>query len=144
MLVGKYHEHASMPGFWDSRTAYSAEASPPSTVTKFPEDANPRALGHPALLYYKLDGCPYCRTTKPVMEKVAAMVGGVVRVYSIDAEERADLCRAMGVKSYPTIVYASPDGSLYEYGGMRTADAIGSFICQNSGRRHQFCRRQRY
>lgn len=142
MLVGKY-QLAPMPGFWDSRISY-AEVDPAGTLSKFPDEANPRALGHPALLYFNVGWCPHCRSAKPVMEEVAATVGGVVRVYSIDGEERRDLCQAMGVASFPTIVFASPDGGMYEYSGPRTVDALASFVCQNSGRRHQFCRRQRY
>lgn len=146
MLIGKY-QLAHMPGFWDSPISYSAYdpgRDDSSSLAPFPARANPRALGHPALLYFNVDWCPHCRATKPTMEQVAATVGGVVRVYSVDGDERTDLCQALGVQGFPTIVFASPDGSMYEYSGPRTVDAISSFVCQNSGRHHQFCRRQRY
>lgn len=97
----------------------------------------------PALLFVNVTWCGYCVSTKPVMEEVAQVLGSVVPVYSVDAEEREDVARELKVASYPTIIYVSESGAKFRYTGERTLDALTSFVCHNSASRHSFCRKIR-
>lgn len=108
----------------------------------FPRNANVASVG-PALLFVKADWCGYCREATPVLKKVSSILGSVVPVYAIDVDQRPDLARALGAKSFPTIIYARADNTLVKYEGERTADAISSFVCQNSTTAYPFCARRR-
>lgn len=113
-----------------------------TTLRTFPRNGNLQTIG-PALLYVNVQWCGHCRAARPTMEKVSGVLGSVVPVYDIDGDERGDLAEALGVKSFPTIIYVDQAGSRYKYTGERTVDAISSFVCHNSAQRHQFCRRVR-
>ena len=113
-----------------------------ASLRNFPRNGNVRTMG-PALLYVNVTWCGYCKKARPIMEKVSGILGSIVPVYSIDADDREDLARSLGVKSFPTILYVDESGARYVYEGERTVDAIASFVCHNSASRHQFCRRVR-
>lgn len=111
----------------------------PHRMFNLPSDGNVSALG-PALLFVHVEWCGYCREAKPVMEKVAATLGTIVPVFSVDGDQHKDLAKALGVASYPTIVYVNAEGKLFVYKGERTYDSITSFVCHNSSDRHEFCK----
>ncbi|MFD9101686.1 TlpA family protein disulfide reductase [Streptomyces virginiae] len=50
--------------------------------------------------------CQPCRATRRILAEVAAMVGGVEHI-EIDAEERLDLVRALGIEKTPTVLDAT-------------------------------------
>ena len=95
----------------------------------------------PALMYVNVEWCGHCKAAKPVMNKVATVLGSVVPVFSVDGDERKDIAKALGVSSYPTIIYIDEAGKRFEYQGDRTVDALSSFVCHNSSARHKFCKR---
>lgn len=113
-----------------------------ASLREFPRRGNLQTIG-PALLYVNVQWCGHCKAARPIMEQVSGVLGSVVPVYSVDGDERSDVARALGVEGYPTIVYIDEGGSRYEYTGDRTREAITSFVCHNSARRHQFCRKIR-
>lgn len=112
-------------------------------IRNLPPNVNMRAIG-PALLYVNATWCGYCKETRPTIEKVAGVLGSIVPVYNVDSEADADVAKALGVKSYPTILYVTEGGAVVPFkGSSRTLDTITSFVCNNSAERHQFCRRIR-
>ncbi len=113
-----------------------------TSLRDFPADANIAELG-PALLYVNVQWCGFCKRTKPVMEKVSGILGSVVPVYSIDADERPDVAEAFKVNKYPTILYLDKYGKVYPYNGDRTLDAIVSAVCHYSDS-HPFCERYKF
>ena len=110
------------------------------SMFEFPADGNLSTIG-PALLYVNVEWCGHCKAARPVMNKVAGVLGTVVPVFSVDGDARKDVGRALGVSSYPTIIYIDEKGQRFEYEGERTVDALSSFVCHNSSSRHQFCKR---
>lgn len=111
-------------------------------LPEFPMNGNLQTIG-PALLFVNVSWCGHCTRARPVMEKVSGVLGSIVPVYSVDGDDRSDLTKALGVKSYPTILYITPGGAKYtyaEYTGDRTVDGIASFVC-NFDRTRQFCRK---
>lgn len=55
--------------------------------------------------------CQPCRATRRILAEVAAMVGGVAHI-EIDAEERLDLVRALGVEKTPTVLVLDATGRI--------------------------------
>ena len=113
-----------------------------TAVKQAPNNINVRALRKPAFLFFFAEWCPHCTTMKPIMEDAATVFGGVVDVFAVDIDKRADLASALKVEQVPTLIYAD-DGALFRYDGDRTLDAITSFACHSSHRRMAFCTRVR-
>lgn len=53
--------------------------------------------------------CQPCRATRRILREVSAMVGGVVHV-EIDAEDRLELVRSLGVERTPTVLVLDAAG----------------------------------
>ncbi|MZD09641.1 thioredoxin [Streptomyces sp. SID5785] len=71
--------------------------------------------------------CAPCRATRRVLADVAAMVPGVAHV-EIDAEERLELVRTVGVHKTPTVLVLDAAGREVRRaaGQPRTADVIAA------------------
>lgn len=61
------------------------------------------------LVQFSTAFCQPCRATRRVLAEVAALVPGVAHV-EIDAEDRLDLVRAVGVESTPTVLVLDAAG----------------------------------
>ncbi len=55
--------------------------------------------------------CQPCRATRRILAEVAGMVEGVAHV-EIDAEERLDLVRALGIEKTPTVLVLDAAGRI--------------------------------
>lgn len=87
-----------------------------------------QALGERAtLLEFSSAFCAPCRATRRVLAEVAGMTPGVAHI-DIDAEQRLDLVRALGVLRTPTVLVLGPDGAIVRRasGQPRKADVIGA------------------
>ncbi|MDG9725193.1 thioredoxin family protein [Streptomyces sp. DH41] len=71
--------------------------------------------------------CAPCRATRRVLGEVAGMVPGVAHV-EIDAEDRLELVRALGVLKTPTVLVLDADGRVVRraVGQPRKADVIAA------------------
>ncbi|BAU81535.1 TlpA family protein disulfide reductase [Streptomyces laurentii] len=71
--------------------------------------------------------CQPCRATRRVLAEVAALVDGVAHV-EIDAEERLELVRALGVVRTPTVLVLDRAGRIVRRasGQPRKADVIAA------------------
>ncbi|MFE4984249.1 MULTISPECIES: TlpA family protein disulfide reductase [unclassified Streptomyces] len=99
----------------------------PGTDTLGPE-ALGVALGERAtLVQFSTAFCQPCRATRRTLAEVAAMVPGVGHV-EIDAEERLDLVRALGIARTPTVLVLDRTGRVVRRasGQPRRADVIAA------------------
>ncbi|MFF4427971.1 TlpA family protein disulfide reductase [Streptomyces sp. NPDC001513] len=55
--------------------------------------------------------CQPCRATRRILAEVAAMVEGVAHI-EIDAEERLDLVRTLGIEKTPTVLVLDAAGRI--------------------------------
>ncbi|MFC9582449.1 TlpA family protein disulfide reductase [Streptomyces yangpuensis] len=55
--------------------------------------------------------CQPCRATRRILAEVAGMVAGVVHV-EIDAEDRLDLVRSLGIEKTPTVLVLDAAGRI--------------------------------
>lgn len=71
--------------------------------------------------------CQPCRATRRILAEVAGMVDGVAHV-EIDAEERLDLVRALGIEKTPTVLVLDAAGRIVRRaaGMPRKADVIAA------------------
>ncbi|MFF3672796.1 TlpA family protein disulfide reductase [Streptomyces sp. NPDC002120] len=71
--------------------------------------------------------CQPCRATRRILAEVAAMVDGVAHI-EIDAEERLDLVRALGIEKTPTVLVLDAAGRIVrQAAGMpRKVDVIAA------------------
>ncbi|MFD1657679.1 TlpA family protein disulfide reductase [Streptomyces caeni] len=87
-----------------------------------------QGLGERAtLVQFSSAFCAPCRATRRVLAEVAAMVPGVTHV-EIDAEQRLELVRALGVLRTPTVLVLDADGRIVRRatGQPRKADVIAA------------------
>ncbi|MFE7094490.1 thioredoxin family protein [Streptomyces erythrochromogenes] len=64
-----------------------------------------------SLVQFSSAFCQPCRATRRILAEVAGMVEGVVHV-EIDAEERLDLVRALGIEKTPTVLVLDATGRI--------------------------------
>ena len=88
----------------------------------------------PALVAVLADWCGHCQTAKPVLEKVAARLGGAVSVYKVNADTSEALTTAWGIQGFPTIFFVTPLGKRVDYEGERTVKAMTDWVCAQSGK----------
>lgn len=79
------------------------------------------------LVQFSTAFCQPCRATRRTLAEVAAMVDGVGHV-EIDAEERLDLVRALGIVRTPTVLVLDRAGRIVRRasGQPRKADVIAA------------------
>ncbi|WP_420708582.1 TlpA family protein disulfide reductase [Streptomyces sp. NRRL F-4474] len=62
-----------------------------------------------SLVQFSSAFCQPCRATRRILAEVAGMVEGVAHI-EIDAEERLDLVRALGIEKTPTVLVLDAEG----------------------------------
>ena len=99
-------------------------------INRFARDApasfSPDTHG-PCLVIVSVDWCPHCRSAKPVLDRVAQGLGTAVPTYVVNGDSRKDLVAALGVDSFPTILFVDDDGNVHKYADERTFDGITTF-----------------
>lgn len=87
-----------------------------------------QGLGERAtLVQFSSAFCAPCRATRRILTEVAGMVPGVAHV-EIDAEQRLELVRALGILKTPTVLVLDAGGRIVRRaaGQPRTADVIAA------------------
>jgi thiol-disulfide isomerase/thioredoxin len=113
-------------GASDAPDISDAAAAPVRGPEIGPEFA-PRLGERATLVQFSSAFCAPCRSTRRVLDEVAAMVDGVTYV-EIDAESRLDLVRRLGVLRTPTVLVLDGAGRIVRRGtGLpRKADVIAA------------------
>ncbi|MER6444890.1 thiol reductase thioredoxin [Streptomyces venezuelae] len=80
-----------------------------------------------SLVQFSSAFCQPCRATRRILADVAAMVDGVTHI-EIDAEERLELVRALGIEKTPTVLVLDSGGRIVRRaaGMPRKADVIAA------------------
>jgi protein disulfide-isomerase A6 len=90
--------------------------------------------GKPWVVKFFAPWCGHCKSMAADYEKVAAKVGGLVGVGSVDCDQEKELCGAMQVKGFPTLKLFGPDidkkgkKDPVDYQGARTTGAIANAV----------------
>lgn len=80
-----------------------------------------------SLVQFSSAFCQPCRATRRILAEVAAMVEGVAHI-EIDAEDRLELVRALGIEKTPTVLVLDAAGRIVRRaaGMPRKADVIAA------------------
>ncbi|MEV5987964.1 thioredoxin family protein [Streptomyces sp. NPDC052051] len=83
--------------------------------------------GRATLVQFSSAFCAPCRATRRILAEVAAMVPGVAHI-EIDAEQRLELVRALGILKTPTVLVLDAEGRIVRRatGQPRKADVIAA------------------
>ena len=88
------------------------------------------------LLIVKANWCGHCKNAMPDFERLVSASpitkadGSSVTVRMLDSDADANEVQNLNVKGFPTILYQSSDGSISNYNGERSYDAIQAFVMQ--------------
>lgn len=80
----------------------------------------------PWFLKFYAPWCTHCQSMAAAWEDLAYSLKGEIRVGSVDATVQTEVAEAWGVTSFPTLKFLV-DGTVYDYRGARTADAMAAF-----------------
>ena len=93
----------------------------------------------PALVYGNVTWCGYCKRARPEIQKAADIMGSSFPIVDLDADAFPLMAKALGISSYPTILYIDAEGGVARYQGDRTALALMEFVCSKAFSAHGFC-----
>jgi len=88
------------------------------------------------LLIVKANWCGHCKRAMPDFERLVSASpitkadGSAVTVRMLDSDADSGEVQNLNVKGFPTILYRSSDGSISNYNGERSYNAIQAFILQ--------------
>ena len=83
------------------------------------------------IYYFYSDSCKYCKIVEPEFNKAQAIIGNMgYKYHTIDIlkEENMKLCKALSIKTVPTIMKVNFDNNVYKYLGNRKTDDIIKWI----------------
>lgn len=82
------------------------------------------------LLYFSMDGCPYCEDFEPLWKKTTKKYPSL-DMFTIQREKEPKLMDKLSIKSYPTILLVKGDNIIkYEYD--RKPRLIKKFLVENN------------
>jgi thioredoxin-like negative regulator of GroEL len=76
-----------------------------------PADFSRNRVEGPAFVFFYATWCSHCKRFAPVYQKIADIVGGVIKTYRADVDKVKGVADALGVKAVPTIVFF-PEGDM--------------------------------
>ena len=81
------------------------------------------------LLYFSMEGCPYCDDFKPLWEKTINKYPKL-DMFNISREKETELMDKLSIKSYPTILLLKGN-NLIKYNYERKPSFIRKFLVEN-------------
>ena len=72
--------------------------------------------------------CGPCKMMGPILEKVAAAVGGKAVISKVNVDEAPDLAARYGIRSIPTLILFKDGQAVQQYVGIQQAPALVSAI----------------
>lgn len=74
-----------------------------------PADFSQNRVEGPAFVMFYASWCAHCKRFAPVYQRIADIIGGVIKVHRADVDKVKGVADALGVKAVPTIVFF-PEG----------------------------------
>jgi len=125
---GRLTSPGRQPGARARAVRGQAGGGRPAAAARFGAAQLGEPLGERAtLLQFSSEFCAPCRATRKILQDVASGTDGV-RHIEVDAGQRADLVRLLGVWRTPTVFVLGPDGRIARRGSglMRREDVLAA------------------
>jgi thiol-disulfide isomerase/thioredoxin len=106
-----------------------------TTILGF-QNQGPVMAGQDTLIIVKADWCGHCKKAMPDFEQlvnaspITKADGSAVTVRLLDSDADSSEVKNLNVKGFPTILYQSADGTVSNYNGERSYNAIQAFLMQ--------------
>jgi thiol-disulfide isomerase/thioredoxin len=84
------------------------------------------------LVMYYTEWCGYSQQFKPIWQRFLQEVQPDVITEAVECDQNKELCKARGVKGYPTVILHKSNGTNVEFTGPRSVEGLNDFL-----RRHQ-------
>lgn len=84
----------------------------------------------PAVVDFHATWCGPCNALTPVFEQLAGVFGNKVDFYKVDIDEERQISAALDIRSIPTLVFFSADGSQKRLVGMNPKTDIERLIVE--------------
>jgi len=86
-------------------------------------------IERPIVIDFSAEWCGWCKKMHPHIQELAKKYSGKIDFYQVNYETDIELIQAIGIQSYPTLVYVKTDGSvLIDEDGYRTTEVLDSTI----------------
>ncbi len=82
----------------------------------------------PVLVDFTATWCGPCKALAPIVEKVAAELGGKVKVFKLDIDENPQITAKYGVRSVPTVMVFKGGQKAAQHVGLTTKDKLVALI----------------
>ncbi len=85
----------------------------------------------PAVIDFYAEWCGPCRMLSPLLEEVSGEYDGKVDIYKVNVDEEEALARVFDIRSIPTLIFISKDGSMLRSQGAMGKTQLKAAIEQN-------------
>ena len=90
---------------------------------------NDKVIDRPVVIDFSAEWCGWCQKMHPHIAELAQKYSGQIDFYQVNYETDLDLIRALGIGSFPTLVYIKTDGSMVvDENGYRTTSVLDETI----------------
>jgi putative thioredoxin len=87
----------------------------------------------PVLVDFWAEWCPPCRALTPVLEKVARLQGGAVRLAKVDADENMKLAGRYKLRGFPTVLLFVNGEEVGRFSSFRPEALVREFLDDHLG-----------
>lgn len=109
----------------------TVQAAAPETIAFQPDFrsglAKAQKENRPALLFFTFEGCGYCQQMKRDVlahPEVVRQAGQFVCI-EVDLDREPAVCKSLGIRGYPTILFATPQGDMLQrLTGLKAVDVV--------------------
>lgn len=100
----------------------------PVVSTAFEQDVLDASMSLAVLLYIGADNCAPCRLQWPVLQRLQSEFAQQLRVVSIDADQQADICLRLQVRSVPSLLVFKDRQLVQQCSGLQSEQALRQWL----------------
>ncbi len=91
------------------------------------------AKGAPVLVDFWAVWCGPCQILSPIVEEIAAHVGGKAKVAKLNVDDHRDVASRYNVLSIPTLIVFKDGAPVEQFIGVQTKDVLTAALAKHAG-----------